>query len=108
MKKWLSRSLIVFLALTLALLAPAKIYADSAPQYLSEIKVSANDDQATAVAALTGSGYTVLNYDLNKATGEEYVYIGYKTTADKADAITDVSGPVLKPLPAISAPWSAI
>ena len=35
-------------------------------------------------------GYTLLNKDLNSGTGEDWVYIGYKTTTNEDLAITDI------------------
>ena len=59
-----------------------------ATTFISEVKVSTNDNQATAKSQLTNSGYTVIDQDMNQGGSGQYVYIGYKTSTNLADAIT--------------------
>lgn len=59
--------------------------------YLKEIVTSTGDTDAAAKKWLTDRGYTVVPGDLNAGTGENPVYLGYKTTMNRSEAITDVS-----------------
>ena len=60
----------------------------NATAFISEVMVSTNDNQATAKSQLTNSGYTVIDQDMNQGGSGQYVYIGYKTSTNVADAIT--------------------
>ena len=100
----MKRITIIFTATILALLIagtlPAQVFADSAPEYISEVKVyEGNCDKAEE------EGFTILcgdngkPVDLNQgsgstdigAKGNKKVYLGYKTTTDRKDAITDLA-----------------
>ena len=99
--KHLSKMLIALvLALTIAGTLPAQVFADSAPEYISEVKVyEGNCDNASA------EGFTILcgedgkPVDLNQgsgatgigAKGNKKVFLGYKTTSDRKEAITDLA-----------------
>ncbi len=99
--KHLSRILIALvLALTIAGTLPAQVFADSLPEYISVVKVyEGNCDKAES------EGFKILSdekgnpIDLNQgsgskeigAKGNKKVYLGYKTTTDKNDAITDLA-----------------
>ncbi|MBQ0073829.1 MAG: hypothetical protein KBT34_06515 [Prevotella sp.] len=65
-----------------------------AGKYLKDIAIgtcSFSDGSATeAKKYLTDNGYTVLNTDMNDGTSGWYVYIGYKTTDNPKEAITDI------------------
>ena len=90
--------LAVFLAVLTATQIPVRVLAENAPDYISEVKVFIGDYSAAA-----SEGYTVLTdgntpVDLNKnaggglgSKGDKAVYLGYKTTKNKNDAITDVA-----------------
>ncbi len=58
--------------------------------YISEIKFSSNAVASTAKKGITDSGFTLIDSDLNKGAGGQYVYMGYKTTNDISKAIRDV------------------
>jgi len=59
--------------------------------YIKEIvTVSAGTDSA-AKKSLVDKGYTVLPYNLNAGTDEDPVYLGYKTTDNRSEALTDIS-----------------
>ena len=90
------------MALLIAATMPAQVFADSIPEYISEVKIGMGKDGNAAKAAL--SGYKILSddkgnpVDLNQkagggfaSKGEKVVYLGYKTTADRNDAITDLA-----------------
>ena len=85
----------VILAVLMACLLPAQVFADT-PDYISEIKIGMGKTEDEAKAAL--KGYVILDTNLNKdagggtgSKGEKAVYLGYKTTSDKKDAITDLA-----------------
>ena len=59
-----------------------------ATNFISDLMVSTHDKEATAKSQLTTCGYTVIDQDLNQGGGGHYVYLGYKTSTNLADAIT--------------------
>ena len=96
--KHLSRAIIaVFMAVLMGTLLPVQVFADT-PDYISEVKIFAGD-----YSAAEAEGYTLLKdgnnpVDLNQeaggglgSKGEKAVYLGYKTTKERADAITDLA-----------------
>ena len=99
--KHLSKILIaVVLALVIACTLPAQVFADSVPEYISEVKVyEGNCDAAES------EGFKILcdekgnPVDLNQgsgskdigAKGNKKVYLGYKTTKVRNEAITDLA-----------------
>ena len=99
--KHLSRILIALvLALSIAGTLPAQVFADSLPEYISAVKVYEGSCDAAA-----SEGFKILcdekgdPIDLNQgsgsteigAKGNKKVYLGYKTTTDRKDAITDLA-----------------
>ena len=98
--KHLSRVIIaVFLAILIGTLFPVQVFADT-PDYISEVKIFEGNYKTAA-----DEGFTILcgddgkPIDLNQgsgatgtgAKGNKAVYLGYKTTKDKDDAITDLA-----------------
>ena len=98
--KRLSRVIIaLILAVLMAGLMPAQVFADT-PDYISEIKIYAGSYKDAEK-----EGYTILNgedgkpVDLNQgsgsndtgAKGDKAVYLGYKTTKSRSEAITDLA-----------------
>ena len=99
----------VLLCITMALLPSGTALAKSTGNqqlYISEVKVGMGETSEEAAAELLAEGYTILTEngqyaDLNYRTGtnsgmkkgptEKVVYIGYKTTSDPNDAITDLA-----------------
>ena len=96
--KRISRSVIaVLLAVLVMTVMPAQVFADSMPEYISEVKVFYDNVDGAA-------GYTILRdangnpVDLNQdagggwgSNGDKAVYLGYKTTHDAQEAITDLA-----------------
>ena len=99
----MKRFSVIIIALVLAILTaalmPAQVFADSIPEYISEIKVYMGDYSAAGK-----EGFTVLKgedgnpVDLNQkagggigSKGEKAVYLGYKTTTDASEAVTDLA-----------------
>ena len=69
--------------------------AEEVPLYISEVYLSYGETPDKAKQWLTDNGYTVLDQDLNEeADGlmstKRSVYLGYNTTTDKDEAITDM------------------
>ncbi len=102
MKKASMILLSLLLALTLAATLPAQVFAASVPEYISEVKIGMGKKSETAKAAL--DGYKILSdakgnpVDLNQkagggwgSKGDKVVYLGYKTTTDRKEAITDLA-----------------
>ena len=95
--KHFSRTIIaIILAVVMATLIPAQVFADT-PDYISEIKIATGSTDSL-------KGYTILSdtnnkpIDLNQKSGgdtaskgEKAVYLGYKTTKDEKEAITDLA-----------------
>jgi hypothetical protein len=88
----------LFLAVLTAAMVPAHVFADS-PDYIGEIKIYIGDYKEA-----TGEGFTILKgddgkpVDLNQkaggglgSKGEKAVYLGYKTTKNKSEAVTDLA-----------------
>ena len=101
--KHLSKIIIaVMLALVIAGTLPAQVFADSVPEYISEVKIGMGKEAKEAEEAL--EGYIILSdengnpVDLNQkagggwgSKGEKVVYLGYKTTTVRSEAITDLA-----------------
>ena len=96
--KHLARTILaVFLAVLMGTQLPVQVFADT-PDYISEVKVFAGD-----YSAAQKEGYTLLKdgntpVDLNQdaggglaSKGEKAVYLGYKTTKNRKEAITDLA-----------------
>jgi hypothetical protein len=96
--KHLSKAIIaVFLAVLMGTLFPVQVFADT-PDYISEVKVFMGD-----YSSAEAEGYTLLKdgnnpVDLNDdaggsiaSKGEKAVYLGYKTTKNRKEAITDLA-----------------
>ena len=62
--------------------------------YLADIKLfyEENDDDAKSDAKkrMDAQGYKMFGSDLNQGTGKKFVYMGYKTTKNEKEAITDI------------------
>ena len=100
----------VLLCLTMLLVYPTQLVAsaaDNGKKYISEVKVGMGKTSEEASKELLEEGYTIFaddkgNYaDLNEGAGttnalkkgpnQKIVYLGYKTTDDAGDAITDLA-----------------
>ena len=92
----------VMLALVIAATLPAQVFAASVPEYISEVKIGMGKKASDAKAAL--EGYKILSdakgnpVDLNKSAGggwgskgDKVVYLGYKTTTDRNEAVSDLA-----------------
>ena len=99
--KRLSQSILaVFLAVLMGMIPAVKAFAaeTESPDYISEVRVFVGD-----YSAAEAEGYTLLKngsnpVDLNQnaggglgSKGEKAVYLGYKTTKNRSEAITDLA-----------------
>ncbi len=111
MKKLLTAITSAVLCMTMLIIAPTQIVASAADntekKYISEVKVGMGVTSDQASKELLDEGYTILkddngNYaDLNKDAGakspmkpgpnQKIVYLGYKTTSNAGNAITDLA-----------------
>ena len=93
----------VLLAMVLFIQAPTRAYAEAqntnTPDYISEVKIAMGSDAESAL-----KGYTILSdengkaVDLNQGAGgswgsqgDKKVILGYKTTKNQSEAITDLA-----------------
>ena len=91
MKKIIKLLSILLAMLMLVAALPITAFAAKQETYIKEIRISTASTADAAKKWLTDNGYTVVNTDLNQKTGKDYVYIGYKTTTNPDEAITDIS-----------------
>ena len=103
MKKTSSIIIALLLAVTIAMSLPVQVFADSTTEkYISEIKIGVDKKADKALAAL--EGYEILKgddgkpVDLNKdagggvgSKGNRVVYLGFKRTSDRSEAVTDLA-----------------
>ena len=93
MKKLISLKTIVALVLTLTLIALAPMQTASAAsngKYVSELYVAYGKDESSAKKVLSDKGFTHIDGNLNE-NGDTYVMMGYKTTDNIRDSITDIA-----------------
>ena len=104
--KYLTRALIALMlaALTAATL-PAQVFAQSIPVYISDIRLWEGYSEESALYGYGIENYTILKYengktvnlnekagsDDDKSKGQKFVALGYKTTKNKDEAITDIA-----------------
>ena len=95
--KKLSRALVsLILALTICTGTCTNSFAATgSSKYIKEVIISYGETEKEAHKWLTDNGYEVLNYNLNEGANDSFsteraVYIGYKTTDDADEAITDM------------------
>ena len=86
--KIISLILTVFMLVTAL---PITSFAAKQETYIKEIRISTASTADAAKKWLTDNGYIVVDVDLNQKTGKDCVYIGYKTTTNPDEAITDIS-----------------
>ena len=92
-KKGFYRSCIA-LILVLSMLLPyfSNIVSAASPDYIKEVRLSWDmKDGDKAENWLRDNGYTVVPGNLNAGTKKGYCYLGYKTTKNKDEAITDMA-----------------
>ena len=70
---------------------PIVTFAATEKTYIKEVRISTAADEATAKQWLTENGYLVLDVNLNQKSGGDAVYMGYITTTNPDEAITDMA-----------------
>ncbi|MGX8715211.1 MAG: hypothetical protein ACSW8A_05610 [Lachnospiraceae bacterium] len=103
MKKFITVMTAVLMAFIMAFITPVQTLASNADSaiYISEFKVGMGKNASAAAAAL--EGYTIITdangnkVDFNDnagggegSKGEKVVFIGYKTTSNRSEAVTDI------------------
>ena len=90
MKKW--RKIVSLLtAIIIAVMVPLNAMAATGSKYIKEVRISQAAKAEDAKAWLKNNGYTILDQNLNDGTGKDCVYLGYKTTTNRDEAITDMA-----------------
>lgn len=96
-RRILNRGICALLCAILALQLPCQAFAASfgGKTYVKEIVLSYGDTPEQAKQWLTGKGYQVIDCNINEGADDTFsderaVYIGYKTTSDADEAITDI------------------
>ena len=99
--KRLSQSILaVFLAVLMGILPTVRVFAaeTESPDYISEVKIFMGDYSAAEAEGFTllkdGNGPVDLNQNAGGglgSKGEKVVYLGYKTTKNRSEAITDLA-----------------
>ena len=77
--------------LMLATAVPISAFAAEEKQYIKEVRISTASTESAAKQWLLDNGYKVLDVNLNKNTRADAVYMGYITTTNPDEAITDMS-----------------
>ena len=91
MKKSIKVFTLFMAVMMLVMGLPITAFAAKQEEYIKEIRVSTASTADAAKKWLTDNGYTVVNTDLNQKASKDCVYIGYKTTTNPDEAITDIS-----------------
>ncbi len=74
----------------LTVFTPVTTLAANSGDYVSEVYISSAKDEQTAKDYLSDNGYEIFNNNLNDGTDKNPVYLGYKTTKNPKQAITDL------------------
>ena len=92
-RKYISPLFALILVLTLVMgnLTGDLVRAEEKIQYISDIRIFQSNDRENALKICREKGYTPVVSDLNSGGGGEFVYLGYKTTENRDEAITDLS-----------------
>ena len=70
---------------------PIVTFAAAEKTYIKEVRISTASDESAAKQWLTENGYLVLDVNLNQKSGGDAVYMGYITTTNPDEAITDMA-----------------
>ena len=96
------RRLIFFLLKTVSILLAAcflfeiplnkvgQVSAAEKEYYISEIKIFQGKTEAEARSACENEGYVCSAKELNSGTGKDYVFLGYKLTENRDEALYDI------------------
>jgi hypothetical protein len=82
----------VFLAVLMAInVLPISVFAAREKEYIKEVRISTASTEDDAKQWLIQNGYQVLDVNLNQKSGGDAVYMGYITTTNPDEAITDMA-----------------
>ena len=89
----------IFLAILFTVQASVQVVgAVTSTEYISEVKVFMAKEEKDAKSALQSEGYTLLDCNLNQdaeggwgSKGKKATYLGYKTTTESSEAVTDLA-----------------
>ena len=96
MKKYFKAAISMVLAVVLTFSTCTNVLAASSKKaYIKDVVISYGKTADEAKAWLTENGYEILDYDLNEGADDTFstaraVYLGYTTTDDADEAITDM------------------
>ena len=88
------RTRILTLILTVLMLIsalPITAFAATKTEYIKEVRISTAATEDEAKQWLVANGYTVFDFNLNQQSNANAVYLGYITTTDPKEAITDMA-----------------
>ena len=92
MKKSTRIFCLILAVLMLVTALPITAFAAPKEVYLKDLRISTGSTADAAKKWLTDNGYTVIDANVNdNKTKKDYVYIGYTTTTNPDEAITDIS-----------------
>ena len=83
-------SIVLVLATLLSMVIPVSAARPGATQFLSELQMAQASTADEAKMMLISAGYKVIDKDLNPDS-QVSVYLGYKTSTNVEDAITDIA-----------------
>ena len=90
LRKHLKPLLALLLAIVTFLVPSLKAFAESKGKYISEVYVAYGKDASEAAQTLRDKGFTPVQGNLNEG-GETYAMVGYKTTDDIRESVTDIA-----------------
>ena len=77
--------------LTLFSVLPITAFAAEKTEYIKEVRISTAATEDAAKQWLIENGYQVLDFNLNQKSNGDAVYLGYITTTNPKEAITDMA-----------------
>ena len=83
-------SLILAVLLLISAL-PITVFAEGKTEYIKEVRISTAATESEAKQWLIDNGYKVLDFNLNQKSNGDVVYMGYTTTTNPEEAITDMA-----------------
>jgi len=94
MKKFMKAFLATFLAVLIASTVSLRTLALSQKKYISEMVIETGKSADEAKSKLEKAGYTILDKNISNTENDDetygYMYVGYKTTSNADEAITDI------------------
>ena len=84
---------LILAVLMLVMAIPITAFAAPKETYVKDLRISTAPSSSSAAAKqwLIDNGYTVVDANLNEKSGKDYVYIGFTTTTNPDEAITDIA-----------------